>query len=214
MDTKITIRGLTFAYNGQVVLDGVDADFPAQQITAITGPSGQGKSTLLTAINRLADEIPGAKVKGEIEIKLTDGAVNVYRDKYYLPDLRRKVGLVFQKPNPLPMGIMAMGKTGLPLIHSEGTPLYGFTEAVVFSAPIVSLGMFVSYCSTILSFCWKRPFGLSAASSNATWQQQANKRVTINSFVNTWKRIVISGDGLESSILRREFNEPRPVKKH
>ena len=112
-DPKITVRDLTFAYGGNVVLDHVAAEFPERRITAITGPSGQGKSTLLTAINRLADEIPGARVTGTVEVNLASGRLDVYRDSYYLPDLRRKVGLVFQKPNPLPGSIL--NNVALPL---------------------------------------------------------------------------------------------------
>ena len=102
---KVAVRDLSFAYRGKPVLDGVNAEFTEQAISAITGPSGQGKSTLLTAINRLADEIPGAEVDGDIEILLEGRLMQVYRDRYYLPWLRRKVGLVFQQPNPLPASI-------------------------------------------------------------------------------------------------------------
>jgi phosphate transport system ATP-binding protein len=110
---RVRIRNLSFAYNDSLVLDRVSADFESSKITAITGPSGQGKSTLLTAINRLADEIPGAKVQGSIELFLQSGKRDVYGDKYYVPELRRQVGLVFQKPNPLPLSII--GNVLLPL---------------------------------------------------------------------------------------------------
>ena len=110
---KVRIRDLSFAYNDNLVLDRVSGDFNEFAITAITGPSGQGKSTLLTAINRLADEIPGAKVQGTVELFLSGGKRSVYGDSYFLPELRRKVGLVFQKPNPLPLSII--GNVMLPL---------------------------------------------------------------------------------------------------
>ncbi|MBN2081675.1 ATP-binding cassette domain-containing protein [bacterium] len=105
-EAKIQLCHLSFAYGDNLVLDGLNAEFHANRITAITGPSGQGKSTLLSAINRLADEIPGARVTGEVTIHFSDKSLNVYADKYYLPDLRRRVGLVFQKPNPLPVSIL------------------------------------------------------------------------------------------------------------
>ncbi len=104
-EVKISVENLTFAYGDHVVLDQVSARFAAQRITAITGPSGQGKSTFLTAINRLSDEIPGARVTGRVQINFADGPLDVYAGRYYLPDLRRRVGLVFQKPNPLPISI-------------------------------------------------------------------------------------------------------------
>jgi phosphate transport system ATP-binding protein len=101
---KIQLTDLSFYYGDQCALDGVSVGFADRAITAIVGPSGQGKSTLLTAINRLWEEIPGARVNGTVDI-LFDGAMVNINNGYPVNRLRRKVGMVFQNPNPLPMSI-------------------------------------------------------------------------------------------------------------
>ena len=101
---KIQLTDLSFYYGDQCALDEVSVGFADRAITAIVGPSGQGKSTLLKAINRLWEEIPGARVKGAVEILLDGTMVNI-NGSYPGNRLRRKVGMVFQNPNPLPMSI-------------------------------------------------------------------------------------------------------------
>lgn len=107
MDAKIKIqlRDLSFYYGDRLVLDRVGAGFAEGAITAIVGPSGQGKSTLLTTVNRLWEEIPGARVRGTVEILIEGKMVNIYGNGYPVNRLRQKVGMVFQDPNPLPMSI-------------------------------------------------------------------------------------------------------------
>jgi phosphate transport system ATP-binding protein len=105
MQIKIQLTDLTFFYGKKRILDSVSAGFADRAITAIVGPSGQGKSTLLTAVNRLWEEIPGARVQGKVEIAFQDGPVQIYGNGYPVNRLRRKVGMVFQDPNPLPMSI-------------------------------------------------------------------------------------------------------------
>jgi len=102
---KVKIRELFFSYQGRSVLKGISADFEEHSITAIIGPSGVGKSTLLTTINRLWETIPGAVMRGRVEIKFNGSFQDIYRPSFSLPQLRRKVGMVFQVPNPLPMSI-------------------------------------------------------------------------------------------------------------
>lgn len=102
---KIQLRDLSFYYGERLVLDRVGAGFAEGAITAIVGPSGQGKSTLLTAVNRLWEEIPGAWVRGTVEILIGGRMVNIYGNGYPVNRLRQKVGMVFQDPNPLPMSI-------------------------------------------------------------------------------------------------------------
>jgi phosphate transport system ATP-binding protein len=102
---KIQMRDVSFHYGHRLVLDRVSVDFKGHALTAIVGPSGQGKSTLLTVINRLWEEIPGARAGGRVEIEFEEGRVDIYADGYPLNHLRRKVGMVFQEPNPLPMSI-------------------------------------------------------------------------------------------------------------
>jgi len=96
------VRGLDFFYGGSAqALYGVDLDIPANRVTALIGPSGCGKSTFLRTLNRMNDTIDGTRVKGEV---LLDGE-DVYDPSVDVVELRRRVGMVFQRPNPFPMSI-------------------------------------------------------------------------------------------------------------
>ena len=97
---KIEITNLNLHYGSFHALKNINLDIHEKEITAFIGPSGCGKSTLLKSINRMNDLVEGCKIDGEI---LLDG-VDVYRDLE--PSLlRKRVGMVFQKPNPFPMSI-------------------------------------------------------------------------------------------------------------
>jgi len=99
--TQVAIRQLNFFYGKSRALNDVSVSVPANAVTAIIGPSGCGKSTLLRAINRIYELYPDQRAEGEIEI---DGR-NVLDRTYPLSDLRRKVGMVFQKPTPFASSI-------------------------------------------------------------------------------------------------------------
>jgi phosphate transport system ATP-binding protein len=99
--SHISLRKFSVFYGEHVALRDVTLDLPDQQITAIIGPSGCGKTTLLRSLNRLIDLTDGARVEGEIRV---DG-VNVLNGKTDVIHLRKKVGLLSQKPQPLPMSI-------------------------------------------------------------------------------------------------------------
>jgi len=88
-------------YGAHEAIKSVSLQMPRNQSVAMIGPSGCGKSTFLRSINRLNDLIPGCRVAGELMI----GGQNVYADGVDLVSLRRRVGLVFQKPNPFPKSI-------------------------------------------------------------------------------------------------------------
>lgn len=95
---KVLIEDLAVAYNGKKAIKNINMKIPDKAVTALIGPSGCGKTTLLRTINRMHDLTKGAEVSGKIII---DGE-NVY-DAYINPILqRRKIGMVFQKPNPFP----------------------------------------------------------------------------------------------------------------
>jgi len=98
---KIAVRDLTFSYGVRVALQDVSMDVEEKQITALIGPSGCGKSTFLRCLNRMNDTIPGARAKGSVRM---DG-VDVYASTTDVVELRKKVGMVFQRPNPFPQSI-------------------------------------------------------------------------------------------------------------
>ncbi|HET7316411.1 MAG TPA: phosphate ABC transporter ATP-binding protein PstB [Sphingomicrobium sp.] len=100
-DTQVRIRDLSFFYGKAQALRDVNLAVPANAVTAIIGPSGCGKSTLLRAINRIYELYPDQRAEGEIVI---DGR-NILDRHYSLSELRRKVGMVFQKPTPFASSI-------------------------------------------------------------------------------------------------------------
>src|SRR5680860_372917 len=97
----IQIRDLNVFYGSFQAVGGVTFDVPRQKITALIGPSGCGKSTVIRSINRMNDLIPTARVEGEI---LYHGA-NIQGPKVDPVGVRRRIGMVFQKPNPFPKSI-------------------------------------------------------------------------------------------------------------
>ncbi|MEN9975469.1 MAG: phosphate transporter ATP-binding protein [Verrucomicrobiota bacterium] len=100
--TAIQIQNVSFAYGDKSALHNITLDIPAHQITAFIGPSGCGKSTLLRCINRINDRIHGAHVTaGSIHIH----GIDIYRNDINLQELRRRVGMVFQKYNPFAQSI-------------------------------------------------------------------------------------------------------------
>ncbi|TLM77904.1 MAG: phosphate ABC transporter ATP-binding protein [Actinobacteria bacterium] len=98
---KFEVRDLDFHYGAFNALTGITVDIAANAVTAFIGPSGCGKSTFLRCLNRMNDLIPGTKVGGKV---LLDGA-DCYAPGVDPVDLRRRVGMIFQQPNPFPMSI-------------------------------------------------------------------------------------------------------------
>ena len=101
MKVKMEVKNLNVWYGDNHVLKNIYMKIPEKKVTAIIGPSGCGKSTFLLSLNRLIDLVNGARVKGEV---LLDGR-NIYNPGIELTELRKRVGMVFQKPNPLPKSI-------------------------------------------------------------------------------------------------------------
>lgn len=98
---KIVIENLDLYYSDFKALKAINMDIKERQVTAFIGPSGCGKSTLLKTINRMNDLVDGCKIEGKIQI---DGQ-DIYNKSVDVSILRKKVGMIFQKPNPFPMSI-------------------------------------------------------------------------------------------------------------
>ena len=98
---KIDVRNVNFFYGAAQALYDVSLRVPQRQVTALIGPSGCGKSTFLRLFNRMNDLIPGILLEGRVEI---DGK-DIYSDQTDVIELRRRVGMIFQKSNPFPMSI-------------------------------------------------------------------------------------------------------------
>lgn len=97
----ITVKDLDLYYGDHKALNGISMDIEKNSITAFIGPSGCGKSTFLRTLNRMNDLIPNVKIEGEV---IYDGK-NIYDKNEDIYNLRKEVGMVFQKPNPFPMSI-------------------------------------------------------------------------------------------------------------
>ena len=97
----VEMRNISLWYGQKQAVGNVSLDIPRNRVTALIGPSGCGKSTLLRCINRMNDLIDGVRIEGEVMI---DGA-NIYAPNTEPPQVRRHVGMVFQKPNPFPKSI-------------------------------------------------------------------------------------------------------------
>jgi len=97
----LSTRDYSLHYGSQGALDHVTMDIPALAVTAIIGPSGCGKSTLLRSFNRMNDLIPGVRTEGLVRI----GTLDVFAPSTDVVELRRRVGMVFQRPNPFPKSI-------------------------------------------------------------------------------------------------------------
>jgi phosphate transport system ATP-binding protein len=132
-EDKIDIKQLNIWFGDNHVIRGVDLKIKANTVTAIMGPSGCGKSTMLRALNRMNDVIKSSKTTGDVFI----GGNNAYDKNTNVYDLRRQVGMVFQKPNPLPKSIYENVAFG-PKIHkmAKGKDLEKIVEKSLRSAAL------------------------------------------------------------------------------
>jgi phosphate transport system ATP-binding protein len=117
---RVTVSGLNAWYGDQHAVKDLEIEFAPNEVTAIIGPSGCGKSTMVRCLNRMHEEIPGARSSGSVEL---DGA-DVYGDGVDVVAVRRTVGMVFQKPNPFPtMSVFDNVASGLRLTGARGGKL-------------------------------------------------------------------------------------------
>ena len=126
--TKITARDLNVYYGGKQALFDVNLDIHGHQITSLIGPSGCGKSTFLRCINRMNDVVPTCRVEGKVTLDGDD----IYRSDIDVVQLRARIGMVFQKPNPFPKSIYDNVAYG-PRIHGLAADATGLDEIVVTS---------------------------------------------------------------------------------
>ena len=101
MASIITAHDLNLWYGDFKALKGISLDVGEQEITALIGPSGCGKSTFLKTLNRMNDLVPNVRIEGDVRLRGED----IFSKEMQLTDLRRRVGMVFQKANPFPMSI-------------------------------------------------------------------------------------------------------------
>jgi phosphate transport system ATP-binding protein len=110
-DVALSVDGLSLFYGADQALDSITMDIPAKRVTAFIGPSGCGKSTLLRCFNRMNDLIDTCRIEGAITLR----GENIYRRGVDVAELRRRIGMVFQKPNPFPKSIYENVAYGLRL---------------------------------------------------------------------------------------------------
>lgn len=100
-ESLMEIENLNAYYDDFQALKDITTKAPDNKITAIMGPSGCGKSTFIKCLNRMLETVEGARIEGDVKV----GATNIYDSEVNELDIRKKIGMVFQKPNPLPMSI-------------------------------------------------------------------------------------------------------------
>jgi phosphate transport system ATP-binding protein len=116
----VTLKDLNCYYGSLHVIKNMSMDFAPNKVTALIGPSGSGKSTVVRSINRIHEELPGARATGEVLL----GDINVYDSDVDVTTVRRMIGMVFQKPNPFPtMSIFDNVASGLKLTGTRGVNL-------------------------------------------------------------------------------------------
>jgi phosphate transport system ATP-binding protein len=131
---KIDVAGLNFYYGDRRVLESINLKIRPNEVTALIGPSGCGKSTFLRTLNRMNDIVPGARVDGAVTIDSQD----IYAPSVDVVDLRRRVGMVFQKSNPFPKSIFDNVAYGLRInrLVKSREELGGRVEASLKSAAL------------------------------------------------------------------------------
>ena len=132
--TKISVRNLNFYYGDHQALFDISLDIQERVVTAFIGPSGCGKSTFLRTLNRMNDVIPGTRVAGQV---LIDGH-DIYAPGTDVVELRRRVGMVFQKSNPFPKSIFENVAYGLKInrLTSSSSELMGRVEEALKDAAL------------------------------------------------------------------------------
>jgi len=113
--TVLSVRGLTVAAKSKKLLDGISLDFPSQSLTAVIGPSGCGKTTFVRTLNRMAELTPGLRVSGSVKYL----GQEIYSPGTNPVLVRRRIGMVFQRPTVFPKSIFENAAFGLRLVHED-----------------------------------------------------------------------------------------------
>jgi len=132
---SVRLEQLRAFYGDAEQVKGIDLEFRANEVTAIIGPSGCGKSTMIRCINRMHEEIPGARAEGRVLLDDTD----VYGSSVDVVAVRRAIGMVFQKPNPFPtMSVFDNVAAGLRLSAQRGGDMHAKVESALRGAGLWS----------------------------------------------------------------------------
>jgi phosphate transport system ATP-binding protein len=132
---SVRLKQLRAFYGEAEQVKGIDLEFHANEVTAIIGPSGCGKSTMIRCINRMHEEIPGARAEGHVLLDDTD----VYQSSVDVVAVRRAIGMVFQKPNPFPtMSVFDNVAAGLRLSAQRGGDMRAKVEGALRGAGLWS----------------------------------------------------------------------------
>ena len=118
LESVIDVQGLDFYYGSSIALKQINLEILPQKVTALIGPSGCGKSTFIRCLNRMNETIPNTRVEGTIRLRGQD----IYSPEVDLANLRRRVGMVFQRPNPFPKSVydnVAFGPRMLGMVSSQ-----------------------------------------------------------------------------------------------
>jgi phosphate transport system ATP-binding protein len=127
----VSLKQLRAFYGSAEPIKGIDLELRANEVTAIIGPSGSGKSTMIRCINRMHEEIPGARAEGHVMLE----GIDVYDPSVDVAAVRRAIGMVFQKPNPFPtMSIFDNVAAGLRLTAGRRRDVGGQVESALRSA--------------------------------------------------------------------------------
>lgn len=118
---KMQVSDLHVRFGSHEILHGIGVDIPAHQTTALLGPTGSGKTTLLRTLNRLTELVPHFHIEGQVEL---DG-VDIYHDIKDVREVRRRIGMLFQRPNPFPQSIADNIAIGLRAHHIVPRHLVG-----------------------------------------------------------------------------------------
>lgn len=123
-EIKLSAKNMNLFFGKKQVLKKINIEFPGNQVTSLIGPSGCGKSTLLRSFNRMHDLSPDARIEGTLKIE----ELNIYSKENSVTTLRKRIGMVFQKPNPLPKSIYENISYGLNLHKFPKKEIPGLIE--------------------------------------------------------------------------------------